>query len=118
VGCPEIVPIGYGGYCLRHAHIKKTMTKDVFRELDKKKTPEQKRFYSSSLWTSTSKNHLREEPLCRQCKQNGKVKIATITHHNPPLSEILENGGNPYAEENLESICHQKELYKKRNLLK
>jgi 5-methylcytosine-specific restriction protein A len=86
------------------------------RRLDSKKTLEDKRFYSGSKWTKTSKDHRKMEPLCRQCRKNGYVTAGVITHHNPDRKILIAKGLDPYDHEYLETIClscHQKELRKK-----
>jgi len=89
------------GYCDKHKKNEKP-----FRTLDKKKTPEMKKFYSSYRWTKTSKDQRRREPLCEGCLENGKTKIAEMVHHEPPLQELLRRGLNPFSTEYLHSLCN------------
>lgn len=102
------------GYCENHQPVKVNR----FENLDKKKTPEQRKFYSSARWTEVSKRHRQNEPLCRRCKKNGRVVKGDLVHHNPPLEELLSQGRSPYDDSVLETLCtscHQKELYLKRD---
>jgi 5-methylcytosine-specific restriction protein A len=111
-GCPNLVR--GGGYCPTHAYIKR----ESFKELDKKKTSEEKAFYSSVAWTETSRQHRISEPLCRECKKEGKIVAGTLVHHDPPLAELLTMGESPLDDKFLVTLCfacHQKELFKKRS---
>lgn len=88
-----------------------------FAELDKKKTAEQKKFYSSGAWTRTSLKHRKKKPLCRRCLEKGSRVKVDLVHHNPAYEELIAKGLNPFAEEYLESLCfncHQAELRAKR----
>jgi 5-methylcytosine-specific restriction endonuclease McrA len=87
--------------------------RESFDVLDKRKTPEQKKFYSGARWTQVSRTHRAIEPLCRRCRAVGQVVAAELVHHNPPLQYLIDNGLNPYNDKYLESLCfacHQKEL--------
>lgn len=108
-GCPAL--LDKPGYCEAHINLAS------LRSLDKKKTPEQKSFYSSYAWTLASKQHRAREPLCRQCKSEGIVSKGELVHHNPPLDELKARGLNPLDDKYLETLCfncHQKELRAKR----
>ncbi len=109
-GCNAL--IDKPGYCEKHQ-----LKRAALRLLDEKKTPEQKRFYSSLQWTKASLRHRQLEPLCRKCKAEGIVKEAELVHHNPDLQTLIDQGKNPFDDRYLESMCfnhHQKELRVKR----
>jgi len=86
--------------------------------LDKEKTVEQIKFYNSYRWKKKSLLHRTIEPLCRECKINGKITPAELTHHNPDLNFLLKNNLNPFDDKYLESSCtrcHLKDLRKKKD---
>jgi 5-methylcytosine-specific restriction enzyme A len=112
-GCPALVNPDEGQYCPKHLPMQQRDTRSRFDALDRRKTAETKAFYSSAQWTLTSKMHRQKEPLCRRCKKNGYVVQGELVHHNPPLEELLKTGGNPFSDDNLETLCtscHQREL--------
>jgi len=103
-GCPELVETP--GYCHIHAHVAKEVVRMAFSELDRKKTPERRAFYSSKKWADTSIEHRRREPLCRRCKAKGIVRAAQMVHHDPPVEELLKRGLSPFDHKYLESLCN------------
>jgi 5-methylcytosine-specific restriction protein A len=103
-GCPNLVE--GPGYCANHAARADEDAKARFKALDKRVPDELRRFYSSSKWTAASKLHRQTEPLCRRCKDKGRVACGELTHHNPPLEELLREGKNPLNDEYLETLCH------------
>ncbi|MDR2593010.1 MAG: hypothetical protein LBC59_09475 [Chitinispirillales bacterium] len=105
-GCSNLVPQGGTGYCPTHAHVAKADVREGFSALDRKKTPEQKAFYSSTRWTETSLKHRQLEPLCRRCKAKGRVVAAEMVHHNPPVDVLLREGKSPFDHQYLESLCN------------
>lgn len=107
-GCSVL--LAAGDRCQAHA---KPVTRDRFKQLDERKTPEQRDFYNRQLWKTTTKQHRINEPLCRKCREGGKVVPATLVHHDPDLSVLLSRGLNPYDDQYLVSLClscHQAEL--------
>jgi 5-methylcytosine-specific restriction enzyme A len=113
-GCSALVK---SGYCLKHTYIAEEIKKESFSSLDRKKTPEQRAFYSSSLWTECSRLHREREPLCRRCKEKGIVKAAEMVHHNPARDILIARGDSPHDDRFLESLCnncHLEELRKKK----
>jgi len=109
-GCSALVE---RGFCPAH-----TIVRDnPLRQLDAKKTIEEKRFYSSRAWTEASRRHRRAEPLCRRCRARGVVSPAMLVHHSPPLVDLWRLGLNPLDDAFLESLCvgcHMGELRAKR----
>ena len=109
-GCPNLVT---RGFCERHA----ARNRDRFRELDTRVPPERRAFYRSRAWTEASRQHRINEPLCRRCKEKGRVTCGELAHHNPPLEELLAAGLNPLDDRYLETFCfncHQRELHSRR----
>ena len=114
-GCPALVE--KPGYCPDHAPAKPD--RSGFKTLDRKKTDEQRKFYSGRRWTAVSIAHRKREPLCRRCKEKGVVVPGTLVHHNPELQTLLDRGWNPYASQFLETLCdncHLAELRAKRRV--
>src|SRR5262249_17858707 len=66
------------------------------------KTDAERKFYSSTAWRKTSEQHRREEPLCRQCKKEGRITLWQMTDHIHPINR----GGDPFDESNLQTLCH------------
>lgn len=109
VGCTALVAFGF---CDKHSKIE---TEKRFEALNDKKTPEDRKFYSSARWTECSRLHRIKEPLCRRCKQNEKTVPAVLVHHNPGKNDLIAAGLSPFDDKFLESLCfrcHQKELRK------
>jgi 5-methylcytosine-specific restriction endonuclease McrA len=100
------------GYCEDHQHLA-----NPFKRLDKKKTPEAKKFYSSYKWTMASKRHRIKSPLCMECARGGITKAAQMVHHIIEVQDLWKQGLNPLDDKYLESLCnncHQKHLVAKR----
>lgn len=101
-----------GSRCPEHPY------KTIRQRLDRTKTDEDRRFYSSRKWTQTSLKHREIEPLCRRCRADGYVVQGTLVHHNPDRKELIAKGLSPFDHEYLETLCfscHQKELRAKQN---
>lgn len=58
-------------------------------------------FYKKANWKRLRQMQLNQEPLCRECKKQGKVKEATVVDHIIPIEE----GGPRYDMLNLQSLC-------------
>lgn len=117
-GCTELVEVGGSGYCPKHSHIPEQDARRSFDDLDRKKTPEEIAFYHSRKWTEASRRHRNIEPLCRRCREKGKIVAGELVHHNPSLQELLRTGRNPYDDQYLETLCfrhHQAELRAKKD---
>lgn len=103
-GCSNLVE--RPGYCPIHKHVEKEVIRENFAVLERKKTHEQKAFYSSNRWTQTSLQHRQQEPLCRRCKAKGYIVPAQMVHHNPPVETLLAEGKDPFDHKYLESLCN------------
>jgi 5-methylcytosine-specific restriction protein A len=90
-GCPNIVK---QGRCAQHSTRGPNHGPDT-------KTDEERKFYGSQHWRVTSQQHLRMEPLCRECQKRGRVSMATMTDHIVPI----RFGGSRFDEKNLQSLC-------------
>ena len=109
-GCGNVINSGeYRCYLHPYESMRKT--------LDKKKTPESRKFYSGSKWTKTSLAHRKREPLCRKCKEKGLVVEGVLVDHNPDRLVLIKKGLDPYDHKYLQTLCyncHQSKLrYKK-----
>ena len=58
-------------------------------------------FYKSRQWRSTRVYILQRNPLCKICKDKGKVVGATIVDHIKPIRQ----GGHRFSESNLQPLC-------------
>lgn len=82
-------------------------------------------FYSSRRWRSVRLYHLQRNPLCKNCHDVSIIKGADVVDHIQPIRQ----GGDPYNELNLQSlckVCHDKKsrteadsiVYTPQNMLK
>lgn len=99
IGCFTLV--SQPGYCEKHKK-----ESNPYEELNKKKTTETKKFYSSYAWTKKSKQHRKKEPLCQECLRKDIIKNGELVHHEPELTELLKKGLNPLDDKYLETLCH------------
>lgn len=82
-----------GCYCEEH-------TKIVNKEYNRfQRNPASNRRYGR-LWRKTRDRYIKLNPLCEQCKKNGKLTQAQEVHHILPLSQ-----GGSNKEENLMALC-------------
>jgi 5-methylcytosine-specific restriction protein A len=77
------------GRCEKHQRIQ---IRSNFNSLDRKKTDEDIRFYSSAAWQKVAKRHRVNEPLCRHCRDRGLVVPAQMVHHEPDRKELIRMG--------------------------
>lgn len=70
---------------------------------DHKKPKKQRHdpFYDTARWRRLTKSHRRDEPLCRQCRKHGIVTPGTLVDH---IVAMLD-GGEPWDENNLQTLC-------------
>lgn len=83
--CPNLVE---SGRC--HAHTKTNRGPD-----DK--------FYTSRQWRATRLEHLRIEPLCRECRKVGFIAAGEMVDH----IVRIRDGGAPYDHANLQTMCNR-----------
>jgi 5-methylcytosine-specific restriction protein A len=81
--CPQ--PATYRGRCPNHA-----------RTHDRNTNRAGYHIYRTKRWQIVRNHHLFHHPLCDHCGQ-----IATQVHHR----QDLEQGGQPWAPDNLQSLC-------------
>jgi hypothetical protein len=96
------------GFCEKHLKNKYDIVKEDWK----------KKFYSSQKWRKKSLEHRRLEPFCRRCLP--KKLLGNLVHHNPELSQLIEEGKDPLDDTYLETLCHnhhQVELNKRKKLL-
>lgn len=92
VGCPELTD---AGYCDKHrakAHQAYNRQRQDKAEQD---------IYNSYRWQQLRKAKREANPFCERCADKGIVKQAELVHHRRPIKD----GGDPWAWENLESVC-------------
>lgn len=72
------------------------------REYDKGRQNDPfRKIYSSRRWRAVRALHLQEEPLCRDCRNEGRVTAAEMVDHIKPIRQ----GGDPFDDANLQSLC-------------
>jgi 5-methylcytosine-specific restriction protein A len=85
------------GFCDKHRRevfkIQKLTVSDDYKERN--------RFYQRKAWKSVRALQLQLEPLCRQCRKQGKLTAASIVDHVLPITE----GGAELDLNNLQSLC-------------
>lgn len=59
-------------------------------------------FYSSPQWRAARAWHVRQNPLCVECRAQGKAKAVDVVDH---IIEI-KDGGAKLSADNLQSLCH------------
>jgi 5-methylcytosine-specific restriction enzyme A len=67
-------------------------------------TPTQRQIRNSPAWRRLSAQVLRREPLCRECRSEGKVTLASEVHHPDPRA--LGGALLPPIDE-LVPLCHR-----------
>ena len=88
-GCPGLVSRGTR-YCAAHAHKEQPKVSEDRRKRN--------RFYASAKWRRLREQQLYDEPWCQDCDK----EFATDVDHIVPIGD----GGDPYAPDNLQSLCH------------
>jgi 5-methylcytosine-specific restriction endonuclease McrA len=91
------------GLCAVHAD-QAVDRKDEYKRRKQVVTEEYKernRFYQRSAWKKLRAAQLRIEPLCRKCREIGKLVEATVVDHVIPVTA----GGAELELSNLQSLC-------------
>lgn len=110
-GCPELVQ---SGYCSVHNDYNPRKHWD---KLDQQKDPRLVAFYGSYKWKRTSKLFRIANPLCERCYSRGIIRVSQLSHHDPELTTLLDQGLNPFDWMYLHAICdscHLEDLRNKR----
>jgi 5-methylcytosine-specific restriction protein A len=89
-GCPNLTD---ARYCPEHQKLVNQRYNKYNRD------PNHNKRYGSS-WSKISKAYRRANPLCEQCKSEGKLVPAELVHHIKPLSD-----GGTNETDNLQSLC-------------
>lgn len=92
-GCRALVD---KGYCEQHKR-----EQHRAYHASSKTHQENNQFYASARWRKVRQLHLDAEPLCRHCKQAGRLTAATHVDHITPRSA----GGADFEDSNLQSLC-------------
>jgi len=58
-------------------------------------------FYNSYNWRAKAKKHKELNPFCVKCEAEGIVSAVEFTDH----IQRIEDGGEPFADNNLQSLC-------------
>lgn len=82
-GCPHTA--AYKGRCAEHA------------AAYNRATHSNREVYDTKRWRNTRRAQLARQPICERCD----ARLATQVHHRQDLAQ----GGNPWAPDNLESLC-------------
>jgi 5-methylcytosine-specific restriction protein A len=91
-GCPNLTD---DTYCTEH---KKLLDKQ-YNHFQRNQTAQS--FYDSYAWRKLRARYLIENPLCVECRRQGKLTKATLVDHIVPISK----GGEPLEESNLQPLC-------------
>lgn len=97
-GCRVLVR-GRDGFCDQHRRESFRVQKQAVN-VDYK---ERNRFYQRAAWKRLRAAHLQSEPLCRKCRQAGRLTEASIVDHVVPFTSTQD----PLALDanNLQSLC-------------
>jgi len=57
--------------------------------------------YHTNRWRKASERHRRNNPLCEDCKKEGKPIPGYCTDHHHPISQ----GADPWDETNWRTLC-------------
>jgi len=95
-GCPELQTPERNGFCAGHQELGEQL-----RQRGRFRSSARSRGYTKQ-YERTRAWLLQQEPLCRRCREQGRIRLATQTHHIVPLSE---GGTNEAA--NLMPVCDE-----------
>jgi 5-methylcytosine-specific restriction protein A len=59
-------------------------------------------FYNTPAWRDLRKSHLAREPLCRECKAEGVLTLATVVDH---IEDRRKRPELALSDGNLQSLC-------------
>ena len=91
-GCPNLVEAGRR-YCPEHE-------KEEQKRINANRDPSKAKQYDER-WRRLRKLVIHREPLCRQCKKEGRLTLATEVDHIIPLAQ-----GGTNELDNLQPLCH------------
>jgi len=63
-------------------------------------------FYNSGRWRRIARARKEKYPLCRLCDEKGIASPNEVTDHKRGLQWLLDRGLDPYAEKELDDLCH------------
>lgn len=81
-------------------NIKRPWIKSNIRD-NQRQTIEDNKLYHTTQWRALRDDILRTEPLCRECKKQGRVKAATTVDH---IIQVRK-GGKMFDRNNLQPLC-------------
>lgn len=74
-----------------------------------KKGNDYRKMIQGSQWIRLRKWKLSRNPLCEDCKERGRIVLATEVHHIMPVEDglsVIDRERLMYAIGNLRSLCH------------
>jgi len=92
INCSALVVAG-NRFCNKHKKAEQ-------KRHDQERGTATQRGYDSRVWRKVRAMVLRDEPLCRRCKAEGKLTPATAVHH---IDEDSRNN----SRDNLEPLCQR-----------
>jgi len=63
-------------------------------------------FYNARRWRKVARLFKQNNPFCIMCDAEGVTGPPEVTDHIRGLGFLLDNGLDPYADEELQSLCH------------
>lgn len=91
-GCPSLTD---GQYCDEHQKLRNHQYNKYERD------EFSKTFYNTKRWKALRRRQLAKHRLCEECLKAGRFVEANTADHIIPIKQ----GGDPYAEDNLQSLC-------------
>jgi 5-methylcytosine-specific restriction protein A len=72
-----------------------------YERATQKRTADWSRWYGTPRWKRIARRQMRAEPLCRMCKEEGRISPATVADH------IVPHRGDPFLfwSGALQSLC-------------
>ena len=71
------------------------------------RTVDNSKFYNSTAWRNLRASHIKDNPLCVQCKSEDIITDATgrngVVDHIKPINQ----GGEPLDPDNLQTLCNR-----------
>ena len=80
-GCRVLLPVGET-YCARHA--RDVQAERLGRQDARRSDRPDRRWYKTAAWRKRREAQLAAEPLCRMCRNAGRVTPATVADHVTP----------------------------------
>lgn len=99
-GCPGLTR--QGKYCEKHAHLEDAERRERASRYNKTaRDIGSQKLYDSAEWRKLREIHIRRNPLCESCLENGRITPAVIVDHKVEIKD----GGGRLDPDNLQSLC-------------